>query len=253
MDTIRLDARATDSLPVEVRFGGQRNELEDAFRLVYRLYRQREYSQPHPARLRYVWHLGMPGSRTIIALTTGKQIVATTSYVPDGSLGLPMDSSFGAELEALRTAGKSIAEVMCLAIDVPRDKRVWELFYRLTRFLVQYACWQGTDELVIAVHPRHEPFYCRHLGFVRFGNCRPYWSAEGHPATACRLDLKQLVARQAVRPSILRMYFGQPIDEALFDHPDMPAADHEYFCRKMRWNPAIKPASMRGRRLRRPA
>lgn len=253
MDTIRLDARSATALPIDVRFGSPRGELEEAFRLVYRLYRQRKYSQPHPAGLRYVWHLGMPGSRTIVAVAAEGHMVGTTSYVPDGKPGLPMDSSFGAELDALRASGKSIAEVMSLAIDAPHDTWVWKLFYRLTRFLVQYACWQGTDELVIAVHPRHEPFYCRHLGFVRFGKCRPYWSAEGHPATACRLDLRQLIARQAVRPSLLQMYFGEPIDESHFEHPDMSSADHEYFCRKMRLCPAHEHAIVRGSRLRRPA
>ena len=54
-------------------------------------------------------------------------------------------------------------------VDFATQPVVCSVSYRLTRFLVQYALWQKTDELVIAIHPRHKVFYGRHLGFVRFG------------------------------------------------------------------------------------
>ena len=253
MNSAWFDSPVAVRHQAEVRFARDRGELEEAFRLVYRLYRQRQYSQPHPAQLRYMWHLGMPGSRTIVAENTESQIIGTISYVPDGPTSLPMDSTFGPELGVLRATGKKVAEVMSLAIDAPAEAAVWKMFYRLTRFLVQYALWQKTDELVIAIHPRHEMFYERYLGFVRFGHCRSYRSAEGNPATACRLDLKQSATNQNVRPSVLRTYLDESIPERLFQHADMSPSDHEYFCRKMRWDSASVPDGVVDKRLRRPA
>jgi hypothetical protein len=252
METAWPDSSGAPSPRAEVRVARDRDELEAAFRLVYRLYRQREYSRPHPACLRYVWHLGLPGSCTIIS-ETSEQLIGTMSCIPDGPFGLPMDSNFGPELKALRASGKRIAEAMSLAIDAPAGIPVWQVFFGLTRFLVQYAIWHGADELAIAVHPNHTPFYCRHLGFTAFGSCRPYQWAEGHPATACRLDLGQVARSQAVRPSLLRMYLDDPVSEGQFQHPDMSPADHRYFCRKMQWDPASAPELVSASRLRRPA
>lgn len=253
MAMTRLNSSTPVVPQVDVRFARDRTDYEQAFRLIYRLYRQRRYAQPHPDRLRYIWHLGMPGSRTIIAKTPDQRIVGTASYIPDGPSGLPMDCTFPQDLNTLRRQGKRIAEVMSLAIDAPREVSVWHLFYQLTRFLFQYSLWKQTDQWVVAVHPRHEAFYCRHLGFARFGDCRPYQSAEGNPAMPCRLELNEHSMSRSVRPSILRMYYEEPIPEHHFEHDDMSPADHAYFRKKIDQESSPSPAVIADNRIRRPA
>jgi hypothetical protein len=48
---------------------------------------------------------------------------------------------------------------------------------------------ERVDDLCIAVHPRHAPFYARAFGFTRFGAEKPYHAVNDAPAVGLRLDL----------------------------------------------------------------
>ena len=69
----------------------------------------------------------------------------------------------------------------------------------------QAASRRGVSQILIAVHPRHAPFYQRAVGFRAFASERPYPSVGGRPAVALQLNLATL---HADRPDVHRRYFG---------------------------------------------
>jgi len=63
---------------------------------------------------------------------------------------------------------------------------------------------EGADELCIAVHPRHAPFYEKGFGFIRFGAEKPYAAVKNAPAVGLRLDLHQPPVAGALSGALFR-------------------------------------------------
>ena len=115
---------------------------------------------------------------------------ATLSLLRDSPRGLPVDALYRSELTALRARGLRLAEVGALAVDRPWRGAALALMRPLVQLLGIYARdVGGVDELCIAVHPRHAPFYERAFGFARFGAEKAYGAVKGAPAVGLRLDL----------------------------------------------------------------
>lgn len=219
--------------PLSLKLATSRAEFRSAFQLLYRTYLARHYITPRAREIVYRLSYGLPSSRTLIARRHGPkggslQSVGTLTVIGDGCLGLPMESIYHAEVQSLRDAGLRLAEVSGLAIDIPQRSPSLAAFFVLTQFLVQYSCWKGIDDLLISIHPRHVPFYRHWFHFLPFGPCRAYQAVGGHPAVACRLDLKRLQETQD--PLVYRRYFSTIIPTSRFDVPPIRPADHSYFC-----------------------
>src|SRR6185295_16483461 len=117
-------------------------------------------------------------------------VSATLSLLRDSTRGLPVDALYRGELSALRAGGRRLAEVSALAVGRPWRGATLTLMRPLVQLVGIYARdIGGVDELCIAVHPRHAPFYERSLGFTRFGAEKPYDAVNGAPAVGLRLDL----------------------------------------------------------------
>jgi hypothetical protein len=134
----------------------------------------------------------MPSTAVFVARADG-EVVATVSLIADSALQLPCDALYGAELVAFRAAGRRLAEVSALAVS--EDWRGVGL--GAMRALVRVVGVYGreiarVDDLCIAVHPRHAPFYEGRLRFERFGRLTAYDAVNGAPAVGLRLDLRQL-------------------------------------------------------------
>jgi len=217
--------------PLQVRIAVRRTELAAAFELVYRSYLGRGYIDPHPGGIVYRKSLGLPASRTIIATTRSDQVLGTLSVVGDNPLGLELEGTYPSEVQSLRHAGRSLAEITCLAIQPSDEIRPTAVFFELTRFMIQHAYSRKLDDLLMAVHPRHYRFYWRHFRVWPFGPCRACSSVRGNPSIACRIDLHTL--KQNVPPELRRRYFDEQLPETSLTSPPIDPMDHDYFLNRI--------------------
>jgi hypothetical protein len=223
----RFDIHATT---VAVRLAQARDEYERAFRLVYDTYRAVGYAAENPFGIRYSPFFGLPESRTAIAASANHQVVGTVSLVADSAGGVPMETAFADEVNALRRAGRRVAEAVSIVVSNQCRVRTPAVYFALTRFIVQYARFRGIDDLVIAVNPRHERFYCNRLGFQLFGSRRSYQAVGDHPAIACRLPMESL---NKANPALRELHLSRPVTIEQFLQPPMRLVDHAYFMRRM--------------------
>jgi hypothetical protein len=148
------------------------------------------------------------------------------SLISDGALGLPMESIYPSEVCQLRSQGYSLAEVSCLADRRRHLTRTIPVFVNLNALLVQYARHHGIEKLLIAVHPRHERFYQRLLGFTRIGDEKSYPSVCDRPAVAACHDFIQL---DKLRYSLYDRIYGYAYQKWELDRQPMSEADREFF------------------------
>src|SRR5207249_986101 len=164
-------------------------DWDQAFRLVAATYQARGYDPPDAGPVRFTPYHALPDTVTFVA-KHGNAVVATLSLVQDNTLlGLPMQSIYASEIEALRQAGRRLVEVTSLA-DAGLDLREFvPVFMTLMRLLSQYGISQGADTWVISINPKHRSFYRKVMGFVPLGPWRAYPLVQNHPAEAYLLDV----------------------------------------------------------------
>jgi len=190
----------------EVRFtrAVEEFEFEGAFRCLYRSYFRRGLiSANSPRQLRLTRHHLLSETRVFLA-RIGRRVIGTLTLVEDRPLGVPMRSIFDRQVETLAGADPRIAEAGCLAVDDSRPTgRV--IVHHLMGLAAQAASRRGISRILIAVHPRHAPFYERAAGFRRFTEALPYPSMQGSPAIGLELNLSTL---RVDSPQAWRRYFG---------------------------------------------
>jgi hypothetical protein len=209
-----------------VKIASEREELEDAFRLLAMNYRACGYENQSTGLLRFTPYHVLPSTVVLVAKHEDC-VVATLSVVPDTELcGLPMESVYRAEIDGLRQEGRRLAEATSLA---DRDLGIHEfvrVFKTLIKVGMQYHVRQGGDSWVIAVNPRHRGFYQKVLGFVPLGPRRAYPSVKGHPAEAyvSGVDLLRTHA-----PEMNREVFGEPLPDSVLRAPRWSPDWVQYF------------------------
>jgi len=178
---------------VDVRLAACRDELEEAYELVYTNYVQRGYIQEHSGGIRVTVFNAFPTTRTFVAVLDD-QVIATVSLVEDTPAGLPMDEIYKRELDALREQGRKISEVTMLADRRRLIRRALAMLLMLMKRVFDYAALvQHADDLCITINPRHESYYERCLLFKPLGPLRSYPSVRENPALAKRLNIEEAV------------------------------------------------------------
>jgi len=169
-----------------------RAELDTASRLVHQCYLRCGYVKPSADGRHVSPYLAMPSTAVFVARIQD-EIVATVSLVEDSELQLPCDELYGAQMAAVRRAGRRVAEVSALAVS-QKWRGIGLLALRsLVRVVGVYGRdLSGVDDLCVAVHPRHAPFYESRLHFRRFGGLKAYAAVNGAPAVGLLLDLHEL-------------------------------------------------------------
>lgn len=221
-----------------VKVADDRREREAAFRLVYSAYLRAGLIEPNPWQMRVTpYHLA-PETTVFVASQDG-QVLCTVTLVPDGEMGVPMESIFPGEIEALRSRGVTFGEVSCLA-DRRRDfSRTLPVFLRVNRWMAQYARFHGLDRLVIAVHPRHARFYKRFMGFKEMTTEERYYPAvKNNPAIACNLEFAEVDRN---KPICWEQIFSTPIPPTELRRRPMSLADLEYFAAASEYSSAFIP------------
>jgi hypothetical protein len=178
------------SRDIYVKIASERSEWEQAFRLVSDKYQDSGYDPPNASAIRFTRHHALSDTMVFIAKHEG-QVLLTCSLVSDNTLlGLPMESIYEDEIEALRKTGRRLGEVTSLADADLSQREFLQVFVAVIRLLTQYHVQQGGDTCLITVNPRHRSLYTKKFGFVPLGSCRSYPTVQGAPAEAYMVDLK---------------------------------------------------------------
>ncbi len=123
----------------------------------------------------------------LIVETDHGKLAGTVGLVVESANGLPCDSIFRAEADALRKKGRRLAEVTGLAADRAESKEV--LLHLMDFVLILARRVVRATDVLIEVHPRHTLFYRRALLFEEAGSVRACRRVGGAPASLLRLDL----------------------------------------------------------------
>jgi hypothetical protein len=208
-----------------VKIASTRSEWEQAFALVADNYQARGYDADG-SDYHFTSHHALPDTMTCVA-KEDERVLATMSLVADNTLlGLPMESTYAAEVRHVRGAGRRLGEVTSLASTGLAFREFGPVFHALIRLMMQRHLAQGGDSWVITVNPRHSAYYTRVVGFTALGPRRAYAKAQGHPAEAYFLDRALLRARV---PRFYEYVFGQPLPPAALQAVRMPADLARYF------------------------
>jgi hypothetical protein len=176
---------------VEVALARDDSELIAAFQLLYTSYLNAGLARENASQIRVTPFHQLPTTEVFVAKCSS-EIISTLTMVPDGEMGLPLDTMYAPEVAALRQAGLRLAEIGCLADRRSSPVRFVKVFGELARLVVQVASQRGMDALVLAAHPRHAKFYIRSFGFEPFGGLKYCPYAEGNPAVALVLEFQRI-------------------------------------------------------------
>ncbi|RIK75043.1 MAG: hypothetical protein DCC67_15830 [Planctomycetota bacterium] len=167
-------------------------EFMGAFRCLYRSYHRRGLIRCSRAQqLRLTRYHLLPETRVLIA-RHGSRVVATLSLIEDRPLGVPLRSIFDAEVEAITGGEEPLAEAGCLAIDPLANVDGIYVVQHLMGLAAQAAIRRNIYRIVVAVHPRHAPFYQRIAGFQQFAGPAPHPGVAGAPAVGLQLNIEAM-------------------------------------------------------------
>lgn len=170
-----------------IKIAETRDELEQAFSLVYNEYREEGYIRDSDrSGLHFNIHHILPETVVFVFKSYLKVISTLTLIFDSETFGLPMDVLYGKELDALRRRKRRLVELSSLA--TAEDARWHNVFMYLNRAMVWYAMYRNATDLCIMVNPKHVDFYKLILLFDDLGPLQ-YYSKVSAPAVALRLDL----------------------------------------------------------------
>ncbi len=210
---------------VDYRVARTREELQQAYALVYKEYMKRNYVKTTDSRLKVSIYNAFPLTTTFVAVTGNNEVVATATLVPDSALGLPMDDIYHEELEELRRQKKGLCEITMLASDTDifgsgvslmlNSKKLFFIFY-LFKIVFDYAKdFVKLDYMCVTIHPKHKLTYDMLL-FKDLGGLKTYNNANGAPAIAKFLDLHTCEEECSRTNKLLyKIFFGKktPIEK----------------------------------------
>jgi hypothetical protein len=185
----RFARRTVGAYRLTCRRADDEQGFRSAFRLIYFAYLRGGLTVANQVELRFLPHHLLATSSVLLA-ASGGQNVGTLSLIEDGELGVPTELLYPLDVARLRGGGKRIAELACLAT-AHADRGLSRLTLRaLLQFALQLADMRGIELLTVCVHPRHERFYRKGLGFVPFGAPRSCPWVCGQPAIAMYRPLR---------------------------------------------------------------
>ncbi len=214
-----------------VKFAETRDELAQAFALVYDIYFKKKYiQQPKAHGMLYSIYSLLPRTTHIIAKSYLTVISNLTEIFDSPAFGLPMDSIYQKELDAFRAQGREVIELSALA--TPREHRWKNIFHYLVQVMYWYSVYTGVDDVCIAVNPRHVRYYNSLFPFEVFGPERTYGRV-GAPAVGLRGKVRE--SREHMMQICLDLGFDTPLYAYFFQmtgrkpRGEIPFLDPEVF------------------------
>jgi len=204
-----------------VEFATKKEHFEEAFKLVYREYLKKGYCSANPSNMRITFHSALSDTATF-CLWRQNTLLATASLVIDSPAGLPIETTYPAEIKELRQKGRKLSEVSLLALNsdliskgikplyfAERLRRLYHLFKPI--FWYARKATSATD-LCIAMNPIHKMLYSS-LYFEQFGEERVYESVNQNPSIAMRLNFDKIEERSKHKtPGLYKLFLGNPLE-----------------------------------------
>ena len=124
--------------------------------------------------------------------TWNGQVVGTLSIVEDSPQGLPIETTF--EINKFRRPGNKLAEVTTLSIAPEARRHAPEIYFAMSKLVVETAVVRHYSYLFSVVNPRHENFYRDVQMFERLSPdaVAPYPLANGKLGVGLVLELASL-------------------------------------------------------------
>jgi len=211
---------------IDFRVARSRQELQNAYRLVYREYLKRGYTKQSDSQLRLSIFNALPKTTTFIAVNSGV-ILATATVIADSPLGMPMDEIYHRELEPLRKKQHKLCEVSMLASDTTlfhkgtslllSSKKMFLVFFLFKTILDYVRYILGLDCICITINPKHNLIY-DFLLFKDLGQLKTYRQANNAPAIAKYVDL-HTIEKECIKQKkagMRKMFFQKKSDAEQF-------------------------------------
>ncbi|QEG42521.1 N-acyl amino acid synthase FeeM domain-containing protein [Roseimaritima ulvae] len=222
-------AKTARSLPpkFEMKACETQAERRSAFQLVYESYRRAGLIPDNQMQMR-VLEQHLVDTTDLMVAKQDNKVCFTVTLVRDGLYGMPAESLFGKEIDAMRRNGLRLAEVSCVAGDCEKeDKRQrFDTLVKMISLTIQAARRRDVDRLLLAVHPRHAKVYQRLFGCKICTDVRDYDAVQGNPAVLCTHDFKEL---DETGYSLSEKVYGTEFSPWQLDGTRMTAAEKAYF------------------------
>ena len=174
-----------------IKFAETKDELEQAFALVYQVYWEKKYiTEPKEHKLYFSIYSLLPDTVHIIAKKYLTVISTLTEIFDTEEFGLPMDSIYKEEVDLLRAQNRKIVELSALA--TPREYRWKNIFLYQVQVMFWYSLYKGVDDICITINPRHVRYYMNLFPFEKFGEEKMY-SRVNAPAIALRGKVEESI------------------------------------------------------------
>ena len=176
----------TDTKGAKIERACTFDDLREAYRLVHDIYLGTGFVRAEPSGLRLRIFETTSETATFIAKKNGR-VVGVLSVVGDsGDLGLPSDTAFKAELDALRATGARLCEITNQVVDEAHRRSA--VSTELMRCAIAHQIKGGYHFAVASVSPSHTAFY-NLLGFDAVGSERSYSQKLHDPVVALCLNI----------------------------------------------------------------
>ncbi len=213
---------------IEYRVARSRDELAQAYHLVYEEYLKQGYIHENPSKMRLSLHNLIPETTTFIA-HVDSTVIATATVILDSPLGLPMDELYQNELAGLRSERARLCEVSMLAhnsdlisekVSLMFNARKMFLIFFLFKQVFDYVVQEeDMDYICITVNPKHSAIYDSLLFKNLDSEIKYYSKVNGAPAVAKILNLSTIENDSAAskRQNMHKMFFNGRTDPRRFD------------------------------------
>lgn len=190
-------------------------EVLEAWRLVHDSYVRAGLIDPKPKGIHTVPQAMGPQSCVIVGRMEG-HAVATMTAILDNPAGLPLDTVYKAELDALRASGRHLMELGLFADRRERISRSLPAILELMRYAFHFGMANDRTDGVIGVHPRHAAFYVKYFSFQVAGEPTTYATVKDRPVVLLRLDWQGLLNQES-KPEGLMYFVESPVARRVFD------------------------------------
>lgn len=139
-----------------VELATQREDLEQAYRLLHDVYVEMGFMERHPSGMRLNVYNMLPYTATVVAKING-EVIGTVSIIRENLVGLPLDASI--DTSFYRKPGWQIAEVTGLAV-TSKWRGQGQVLFPLLKFVYEYAIgYLKVDVFQIATALDKEDFF----------------------------------------------------------------------------------------------
>ena len=217
---VRPRALAQDHVPPDMDVARSANDVVDAWRLVYRVYRHAGLIDQNSLEIHTTAQTVMGNTVVFLRRSSGRGVDCTVTGTVDGVHGVPLDRVYGRQIDALRKAGRTVMELGLFAhrsqLDAQRRpssldeapvshrelaanaRQNGRSLMCMVRPTYWYGLYHGVTDYLIGVHPKHVRTYARAWGFRPFGPERSYALVNHKPVVLLRLDPVHVAGERSV-------------------------------------------------------